>query len=270
MALFRWFAAVILIATFPAVAAASSLAVQKQMMEPVVLLGNHCSGVIISSEREGGYGPVKTQILTAKHCIRGSDVVTIDIRDNETGALVSTLKQYYDVVRKGSTDLALIELRDKQNMYPTAKIADALEVGLGDKVWCVGFPFTFDKLITEGTFQMVTRGPMREDSNPENQTPNKFIVATAPVAGGNSGGGLFQKNGGGFELIGVTSMSATRAGFPQLSFWVPLEDIQDFLQIKPEPAKSALDLAKELAERIKCEEEAEDDEDKAKCSEEQE
>lgn len=261
MHILRWILTVAVVATFPVASKAAELAVQKQMMEPVVLLGRHCSGVIISSELTEG--AVATQVLTAKHCVKGTDVVTLDMFDEESGALVSTLQQYYDVERSGPKDLALIKLRDTKTIYPTVSIANSIKLETGDETYVVGWPFGKYKMLTKGLYQSIVRDPYDKDD----KEPDTFILASAPVAGGNSGGALFQKTPHGYEVIGITSMSAQRVGFPQMSLWVPLSDIQDFLKIEPKEEKATSELLADLLKRIECEEKAEDDEAKAKCSE---
>lgn len=265
----HWFAIVgWLLSMFPVALAADSR-IKTQMLDPVVLLERNCSGVIYTSEpKEGTYKPVITRALTAKHCIRGTSYISIDYRD-ATGRLISTKQVYFDVVRKSSHDVAIIELRDTETVYPTAKVADHMKVTQGDTVSVVGWPLGVHKLITSGEYQGMMPDPRNGRFGGVGDTskdPRLFLVASAPITGGNSGGALFQKTSTGYEVIGITSMVVR--GYPNFGFWVPLEDIHKALNYTPEPEVSTSELAKKLAERLECEERAGDDEDaKAKCSE---
>lgn len=266
----QWFAVVgWLLTMFPVALAAESAKIQAQMMDPVVMIDRHCSGIVIeSAPKEGTYKPIITRVLTAKHCLVRDKVVTFDIFDEETGALVTTISQQYDVVRTSSEDLALIQLRDTKTIYPTAKLANSIKVGIGDTVYVVGFPFALEKVLTTGEYQRLVRDPIDNVRQYNSKKPKMYILASTPVAGGNSGGAMFQKVGDEYQVIGVTSLSAQRAGYPHLSFWVGLPSIQKFLSIEPKEEPTPAELIKKALDQLECEDKAGDDEEaRAKCSE---
>lgn len=201
----------------PAFAADPKL--KAQAIEPVVKINQNCSGTIISSDK-GDDGKVKTQILTAKHCIKGSDG-QLNIEVTDRGRPIYDKNIWYDVDRKSSSDdIALITLRDTGTVYPSATIANDELVELGDEVYVIGFPRALVKTLTRGLF-----------SGYQEIKGVTLYRATPAMTFGNSGGALFQKNGDNFELIGVTSMKYGDSEF--MNLFVPLKEIQEFLRIKP-------------------------------------
>jgi S1-C subfamily serine protease len=214
---FLAFALLSLAMAFPAHAVDPNL--KAQAIEPVVKINQNCSGTIITSEADAD-GKVKTQILTAKHCIKGKEG-TFNIEVTDRGKPIYDKNVWYDLDRSDPKhDISVITLRDTETVYPAATIAAAELVELGDEVYVVGFPMAQVKTITHGMF---TGYRIVED--------RPHYRATAALTFGNSGGALFQKNGDGFELIGVTSMKARDSEF--MNLFVPLQEIRDFLRIKP-------------------------------------
>ena len=215
---------------FPAFAAEPNL--KTQALAPVVKINQSCSGTIISSEADKD-GKVKTQILTAKHCIKGK-YGQLNIETTERGRPIKDVNVWYDNDREDyKTDLAVVTLRDTETVYPVATIAAEELVELGDEVVVVGYPRALIKTVTRGLFSGY-------------QVINDATVyrATAALTYGNSGGALFQKNGDNFELIGVTSMKYRDSEF--MNMFVPLQEIQEFLRLKPTKVTVTLSPALEL------------------------
>lgn len=214
----------------PAFAADANL--KAQAIEPVVKINQNCSGTIISSETDKD-GKVKTQILTAKHCIKGEDG-QLNIEVTERGKPIKDVNVWYDNDREDyKTDIAVITLRDTETVYPVATIANAELVEFGDEVVVVGYPRALIKTITRGLF-----------SGYQELNGATLYRATAPLTFGNSGGALFQKNGDNYELIGVTSMKYRDSEF--MNLFVPLQEIQEFLRIKPTSVTVTLQPGLEL------------------------
>lgn len=215
---------------FPALAAEPNL--KAQALDPVIKINQSCSGTIISSEADKD-GKGKTQILTAKHCMKG-DEGQLNIEFTERGKPIKEINVWYDKDREDyKADLALITLRDAETVYPVAAIANEEAVELGDDVVVVGYPRALIKTVTFGVFtgyQVIDK--------------NTYARATPPMTYGNSGGALFQKNGDAYELIGVTSMKYRDSEF--MNLFVPLKEIQEFLRIKPTKVTVTLSPALEL------------------------
>lgn len=203
--------------TFPALAVDANL--KTQAIEPVVKINQNCSGTIVSSEADAT-GKVKTQILTAKHCMKGKEgVLNIEFRDR--GRPIRDVNVWYDLDRSSfKDDLSVVTLRDIETVYPAAIIANEERVELGTEVYVIGFPRATIKTLTRGLFS----GYQIIDERP-------LYRATPAMTYGNSGGALFQKNGDNYELIGVTSMKYRDSEF--MNLFVPLHEIQEFLRIKP-------------------------------------
>lgn len=201
---------------FPALAAEPNM--KSQMIEPVVKINQNCSGTIISSDKDGD-GKVKTQILTAKHCI-SDDAGQLNIEVTDRGKPIYDKNIWYDLDRKDyKSDIAVITLRDVETIYPSATIAIEELVEMGDEVFVVGFPRAGIKTITRGLFS----GFDMMDDKP-------LYRATPALTFGNSGGALFQRNGDSYELIGVTSMKYRDSEF--MNMFVPLQEIREFLRLK--------------------------------------
>lgn len=215
---------------FPALAADPNL--KTQALDPVIKINQNCSGTIISSAADKD-GKVKTQILTAKHCIKG-DGGQLNIEITERGKPIKDVNVWYDNDRSDyRSDLAVVTLRDTETVYPVAIIASEELVEAGDDVWVVGYPRGLSKTITEGLY-----------TGYEMLGKETYVRATPGATGGNSGGALFQKNGDNYEQIGVTSRGFPDAPF--MTYHVPLKEIQEFLRIKPTKVTVILSPALEL------------------------
>jgi S1-C subfamily serine protease len=225
-------ALVMMALAFSVPAFAADVNLKSQAIAPVVKINQSCSGTIISSIADSD-GKVKTQILTAKHCIKGKNG-QLNIEVTERGKPIKDINVWYDNDREDyKTDLALITLRDTETVYSAATVGNNELVELGDEIVVVGYPRALIKTITRGLF---TGYQVLNDAT--------LYRATAPLTYGNSGGALFQKNGDNYELIGVTSMKYTDSEF--MNLFVPLKEIQEFLRMKPTKVTVTLSPALEL------------------------
>lgn len=192
-------------------------ATRSEAVNAVFRINGTCSATAIDIE------PDKTMLLTALHCIHGKlGVVEYEYRVN--GELITYTQFVYKVVREGiGVDLALVELKANVLDIKPVKIADELRVGEGDEVWAIGYPLGATRTITRGTFNGL------QNLNEEN--PAVYYRASAAVAPGSSGGALFQEaEGGGLELIGVTSRGYL--GFEFMNLFVTLDQIRVFLRLE--------------------------------------
>lgn len=89
-------------------------------------------------------------------------------------------------------DLAILQFEAKE--VPFIKIGKVDNIAIGDSVFTIGSPIGLEKSVSEGII-----------SNPQRKVGDiELIQFTAPISSGNSGGGLFTKNG---RIIGITSSS---------------------------------------------------------------
>lgn len=221
--------------------------IQKQMYDPVVNIQSNlgsCTGTIIISDNFSEIPNeimIRTLILTAKHCVNPNEpymFVTKDVYSNENTLITSNvmpakLLKYSDV-----TDLALIELEDHQNVYPTAKISEStVPYKFGQKVWAVGYPFHGSMIVTEGTIGRIeyipnspeTFSDLTENFGDTNFIKDKeFLRSTASIGPGSSGGPIFVQNENyDYVLVGVASMVIDKEDFTGL--YVHVKQIWGFL-----------------------------------------
>lgn len=175
--------------------------------QEVEFFGIGCSGTYISSNT----------VLTAGHCFSNA-TLEIWVRDpkQKTGVRAKLLK--LDIDR----DLALLEVNGKPHQY--AKLAK--KAHLGGQIINVGSPFRFEFLLSEGI--IASLGVKIKEYK------STYLISTAMINSGSSGGGAFNEKG---ELIGVNTMTAGGAfGWAGISMAVDLPSIREFLKPKLMPS----------------------------------
>lgn len=126
----------------------------------------HCSAVAIDEHT----------LLTAAHCDAGAAILV-------NGYRVLILKK--DETR----DLLLLHV--PAGMACPCVSAAVDNPAQDSKVYVVGFPLSVGQVVTEGRF--------------ETEVNDGFVIFTAPVAWGNSGGGVFARRADGWVLVGIVS-----------------------------------------------------------------
>ena len=166
----------------------------------------------VEKEMIGCFGTYisKDIIITAAHCF--SEPITINTWArgpyNDTGYPVKLI--YIDTKK----DLALLKAPYK---HPYVKLGPLPH--RGDKVMALGSPMIFEFVPSEGIVGMV--------SLPLNEFSGNYIIHTAMINRGSSGGGLFNEKG---QLIGVNTLVFGFFGWTGLSASVNAETIKVFLQ----------------------------------------
>lgn len=159
-----------------------------------------CSGTVIAPE----------VVLTAKHCLEAAKTV---LRDG----------QQYEVVGgkiSGTQDAAVLYVRGIA--CPCAPVASMIDVTPGAAVRAVGYPggeWSDD----EGEVLGVKAFDPRPASYPYGET---LLAHTAYTDFGASGGGLWQKQGGHWLLVGVHSRIQMTPWF-MISWAVPVTEIKE-------------------------------------------
>lgn len=126
------------------------------------------------------------------------------VEDMTSGMFVDYLGRKYtnynEIILDKTYDFALIELRDVPSNIPTVTIATSRStITHGADVYVIGWPLLMDS-------NSVSTGALRSPKWNANGTMNQLLIS-APVFGGNSGGGVFLKSSN--ELLGVVSWGLT-------------------------------------------------------------
>ena len=169
------------------------------------------SGVIISSD---GY------ILTCAHVVSGASNITVTIGDTDYPATV--------VGEDDTSDVAVIKI-DADGLTP-ATIGNSDDLAVGEDVLAVGNPLgELGGTVTSGIISALNRSVTIQGTSSTNTM--SLIQMDASVSPGNSGGGLFNRNG---ELIGLVNAKSSSSDAEGLGFAIPINDAisvaQDLLE----------------------------------------
>lgn len=223
-------AALLALASTSAIASppAEIVKMRDQMLGVSAQINDNCSSTLIYSDRDKETGKVQTLFLTAKHCVEGASDkdMMVDIPVYQSNRIVKK-ERYIGRVKAQSykVDLAIIELKDTETYFKaTAELASPDdEVWIGEQTWTVGWPEARALTITTGLL-----GPLETIDFPK--AGSEYHRASSPMAGGNSGGGMYRKTAAGdYELLGVTVVRSRAENF--IGYYVTAQQIHDFLKI---------------------------------------
>lgn len=190
-----------------------------QMMEPSykLYMDNRpiCSATVIHSEADED-GEIETFLLTAAHCVKGD---AMNVRKQTLDEKLDVVKETVFYLKKFRSftdyDVAILQVRDKEEAFPVARIAqEKTNIKPGRDVWAVGYPKARELTITHGEYTGKAKHP---------PTGKIFQRATAPIAGGSSGGAVYIKTTEGYKIFGVTSGHFADTSF--MNYFTPLESI---------------------------------------------
>ncbi|MBM4041716.1 MAG: trypsin-like serine protease [Planctomycetes bacterium] len=184
-----------------------------------------------------GSGPVVTAdglVVTNFHVVNNAQKYFVEF---EAEAPAAGNPQFEaELVRSmPDRDLALLKiklLRPEDARFTALPLGKSLELRVGDEVVAVGAPFNSELInnVTFGTVSALGRGP------------NKYIVHTAPMYRGSSGGPLLNLRG---EIVGINTamptgaVIAAEAGQPKeigrvpvsgFGYAIPVELVQELLK----------------------------------------
>jgi len=166
-----------------------------------------CSGqFVISTDKEDVF-------LTAAHCIESkTSVYSVrkqilnDLREVEYEEIIYL--QFDKVLAE--LDVATLKVKRPElvsfNTVQVASIEEGNSLLVGDAVIAVGYPVGEDITITEGLYSAKRMTPL-------SKWKGLFNRATAPIAGGSSGGGFYAMFDGQLKLVGTSSASRTEVSF---------------------------------------------------------
>jgi serine protease Do len=168
----------------------------RQMPRSEVPVRGVGSGFIVS--RDG-------VILTNAHVVRDADEVMVKLND----------RREYKARVLGSdkaTDVAVLKI-DAGDL-PVVSLGNPTQLGVGDYVLAIGSPFGFEQSATAGIVSAKGRSLPGDGYVP-------FIQTDVAVNPGNSGGPLFDANGG---VVGINSQIYSQTGaYEGVSFAIPID-----------------------------------------------
>ena len=196
----------------------------KEVITPSAKLNGNCSGTLVYSDRDKDTGEVKSVLLTAKHCVDGSDGyrMKVEFPVFQGHSTVGEKTFYGKILGKSyKSDLALVELDDKNTYFnDVAKVAPSdYKATIGDDVIVVGNPLGVHISISKGVY----------GGNQKIATMPELLHVNANIIGGNSGGAAFKVDEDIYKIIGVTCCGWSKA--PWVGYYTPAEDINEYLKV---------------------------------------
>lgn len=175
----------------------------------------------------------KNTILVAQHCLEDPDLGM-----NFTSILTKISGRPYALsVVKSDRDNDVAILRITSNALPFTPIDIAplpvynVKANFGDPVYVVANPLDDGLVVTQGFFGDLQASPLPKERS------GFFYHATAPIAAGSSGGGLYIKNGDDYELVGIASVEDRRDGNSFEGYFATAESIHELIDQPDTPVK---------------------------------
>lgn len=136
-------------------------------------------------------------VITAKHVVDEDATYRVQLRD---GTWVPIVK-----ISAGKSDVALLDLKDREwgSLRGLELRPDPLSPGV--KIYVIGSPGKYRYLPTEGNFGLYYKPG--EGEAPSGMEDKEFLLFTAPVWFGNSGGPIFDTDG---RVCGIVSWMFTQ------------------------------------------------------------
>jgi serine protease Do len=143
-------------------------------------------------------------VLTNAHVVDGAKEVTVKLSDHrEFKAKVLGADR--------SSDIAVLKIDGHD--FPSVRLGDSDQLGVGDYVLAIGEPFGLEETATAGIVSAKGRSLPGDGYVP-------FIQTDAAVNPGNSGGPLFDANG---TVVGINAqIYSNSGGYQGVSFAIPI------------------------------------------------
>lgn len=181
----------------------------------------YCSSIVVG----------KKFLITANHCVDKDMNIRFDQYDKELNIVGFDLYYVKPVRTLRDKDVALLEVIKEDFDFNQKKVqpvdvssnSEANSIKFGDDVFAIGYPAVQALTVTEGLFGQSIKSP---DQNLWKGLVYRF---TAPIIGGNSGGGLYAKFKNEYKLIGLTVGGYnTNGAFMNIA--TPIESIEAVLK----------------------------------------
>ncbi len=162
-------------------------------------------------------------ILTNMHVVAGAERIQVEFADGlESEAVVIGVRPEHD--------LAVLQAKKLPDDLPAATMRSTGDLGPGDEVVAVGFPFGIGPSVSAG----VVSGMGREYRSPQGKRLlTNLIQFDAAVNPGNSGGPLVTMDG---EVVGIVTAilnPTSQHVFIGIGFAVPIENAAAAIGISP-------------------------------------
>ena len=169
-----------------------------------------------TTEDDAGSGVIievagRTVVITNRHVINGAELDAIAIRLDD-GRELAPRRSWSDA----GTDIAALEIEGDD--LPTARVADADSLQIGDTVLAIGSPFGLTHSVTLGIVS--AKGRRDLELGEEAVRFQDFIQTDAAINPGNSGGPLVNLRG---EVVGLnTAIASNSGGYEGIAFAIPI------------------------------------------------
>lgn len=142
------------------------------------------------------------RLLTNCHVVRDRPLIKI-MQDQKAVKAEATL-----VAADNDTDRCVIETNDI-TLVPIGGIRNLDSLSIGERVFAVGSPLSFERTLSEGLISGI-----------RHESSRNLVQTSAPLGHGSSGGGLFDERG---NLVGITTL-ASFGGAQNLNFAIAASD----------------------------------------------
>jgi S1-C subfamily serine protease len=231
--------AILALLHFPAHADWSIEDIDKTVKETNFIVGSGCSGTLIDRERrliltnyhciDAQVTSVEREITNAEGWVRKVKIrkyADVTVGQKHYDGFTQTGQSSYiaDIIAEAQTkDLAVLRVKGSlPNQYASPLAPEAHKVMRGQRVYIVGNPLGEDASLVVGYVSSVNRA---FDFDWTNGARLPVIQMSGGLAGGNSGGALYNDAG---QLIGVPAAGYRSA--VHIGFAIPLEVIRPFLK----------------------------------------
>lgn len=202
------------------------------------------SGVVIDLDKEEG----DALIVTNYHVIYDansdletgiSDSIYLYTYGAYNGFSLQTSGGYADVYGDGikatyvggamDYDIAILRIEDseyiRENVISKAKFADSDEVQVGEKVYAVGNPDGAGIAVTEGIISVESEYIQMQSTDGSSKVVDYRVMRTdAAINSGNSGGALFNAEGG---LIGIVNAKNASSEVDNMGYALPSTQVKN-------------------------------------------
>ncbi len=157
-------------------------------------------------------------VVTNHHVINGEHEIALTLFENGPNELRPILfNQIRIVALSAHLDLALLKIENLgTRKLPTLPLGRSEVLEQGDEIFSIGSPLGFDRTVSQGIISHKNR----------QVNGQLYLQSTTQINPGNSGGPLFNLQG---EVIGVNNMKIQSIGIEGLSFAIPANRLQVFL-----------------------------------------